>query len=81
MSPNKPVFNRVDTVILRVRDYEKAVEWYRDRLGLEPIHTDPDEGLAVLALGDTSVTLWQLKADEPPSPPDASGCFPILGVA
>ncbi|MGH7544559.1 MAG: VOC family protein [Gemmatimonadota bacterium] len=80
MGKNKPVFNRVDTVILRVRDYEKAVKWYRDRLGLEPIHTDPEEGLAVLALGDTSLTLWQLKADEVPSPPEAAGPFPIFGV-
>jgi catechol 2,3-dioxygenase-like lactoylglutathione lyase family enzyme len=80
MSPNKPVFNRVDTVILRVRDLGKAVEWYHERLGLEPIHTDPEEGLSVLALGDTSVTLWQLKDGEEPPAPEAAGTFPIFGV-
>lgn len=80
MSPNKPVFNRVDTVILRVRDYEEALEWYRERLGLEPIHMDAEKGLAVLALGDTSVTLWQLKAGEEPPAPEAAGSFPIFAV-
>jgi catechol-2,3-dioxygenase len=78
---NQPVFNRIDTVILRVRDCEKAVEWYRSRLGLQPIHTDPEEGMAVLALGDTSVTLWQWKTDEEPPPPQAAGAFPIFAVA
>ena len=76
----QPLFGRIDTVTLRVKDCEKAVEWYRTRLGLEPIHTDPEEGLAVLALGDTSVTLWQLKPDEQPPPPDAAGSFPIFAV-
>lgn len=72
------MFSRLDTVILRVRDLADAQQWYARHLGLAPVHTDPEQGLAVLGLeGGASLTLWALPAGEAPR---ASSTFPIFAV-
>lgn len=76
-----PLFDRIDTFILRVADYQAAVAWYAAALGLQASFTDPDERLAVLPLAHgTSLTLWQRKAGEPAPDRDASGPFPIFAT-
>ena len=72
-------FTRIDTIVLRVTDYSAASDWYCTNLGFTVVFADPDEGLAVLALGQgTSLTLWQLRPGEA-GPKDSSGCpFPII---
>jgi catechol 2,3-dioxygenase-like lactoylglutathione lyase family enzyme len=58
------MFSRIDTVIVRVRDVMRAVHWYTRTLGLAPVYSDPNEGLTVLGMEGTSLTLWQVKPDE-----------------
>ena len=76
--PDEPLFERIDTVILRVRDYEAAADWYAERLGLQAMYTDPVEGLVVLPFDGHSLTLWQLKAGEALPPRGTCVPFPIF---
>ncbi len=51
------------TTILRVRDVAASVHWYREKLGLEPIHVGvdgPEHPIAVYAIAGAVVSLWQL---------------------
>jgi catechol 2,3-dioxygenase-like lactoylglutathione lyase family enzyme len=55
------------TTILRVRDVAASVHWYRDKLGLEPVHVGadgPDHPIAVYAIAGAVVSLWQLPAGQ-----------------
>jgi len=79
--PDEPLFERIDTVILRVRDYEAAADWYAECLGLQPVYTDPVEGLVVLPFDGHSLTLWQLKSGETLPPRGTCVPFPIFVTA
>jgi len=51
------------TVVLRVADLERSVEWYREKLGLAPLHRGADGNTPPYAVYDVSgviVTVWQL---------------------
>ncbi len=51
--------------ILRVRDVATSVEWYRDHLGVEPLHVGadgPEHPIATYQVGGIFFTLWQLPA-------------------
>jgi catechol-2,3-dioxygenase len=39
------LFSHIDTVIVRVRDISRAVQWYSRTLGLAAVYSDPAEGL------------------------------------
>lgn len=59
--------------ILRVRDVAASVQWYRDKLGLEPIHVGsdgPEHPIAAYAIGNSVVSLWQLPAGQARNPAD-----------
>lgn len=58
------MFSRLDTLIVRVRDLRAAREWYDNALGVAATYVEEAEGLAVLGLKGTSLTLWQLKSDD-----------------
>ena len=78
---SKPLFDQIDTFILRVTDYEAAVAWYAATLGLLASYTDPAERLAVLPLAHgTSLTLWQCKIGESAPDREASAAFPIFAT-
>jgi catechol-2,3-dioxygenase len=80
--PATTPFLRVDTVIVRVRDLAQALPWYQGLLAAEPVHVDASDGLAVLPLGDTSLTLWQRKPEEASHATTGhAGTYPILAVA
>lgn len=82
MTIQPPLFDQIDTFILRVADLEAAVAWYAAMLGLQAAYTDPVERLAVLPLAQgASLTLWQRKAGEPAPDPGAQGAFPIFATA
>ena len=74
------MFSRLDTLIVRVRDLRAAREWYENALGLAATYVDEAEGLAVLGLEGTSLTLWQLKTDDGAGA-IGGGTFPIFAVA
>jgi catechol 2,3-dioxygenase-like lactoylglutathione lyase family enzyme len=54
------------STIIRVRDVAASVEWFRDKLGLEPLHVgaDGEHKIAAYVLGGMVVSLWQLPHDE-----------------
>ena len=55
------------STIVRVRDVSASVAWYRDKLGLEPIHVGadgPEHPIAVYAIAGAVVSLWQLPANQ-----------------
>jgi catechol 2,3-dioxygenase-like lactoylglutathione lyase family enzyme len=52
--------------VVRVRDLNVSVAWYRDNLGLEPIHVGedgPDHPIASFVIAGSVVSLWQLPVD------------------
>jgi catechol 2,3-dioxygenase-like lactoylglutathione lyase family enzyme len=55
------------STILRVRDVDASVRWYREKLGLEPVHVGADgqeHPIAVYTIAGSVVTLWQLPAGQ-----------------
>jgi catechol 2,3-dioxygenase-like lactoylglutathione lyase family enzyme len=76
-----PLFDRIDTFILPVRNYQAATEWYAEALGLEAGYSDPEERLTVLALGTgSSLTLWEQQAGRANPQPSAAKAFPIFAT-
>lgn len=76
-----PLFDRIDTLILRVADHRAAAGWYAAALGLQTTHDDDGEGLSVLSLPQgSSLTLWQRKPGEAAAVPDAQGAYPIFAT-
>lgn len=67
----------IDTIIVRVSNWEASKEWYATRLGLQPTFEAPGMGLAVLDTGGpTSLTLWQTDKKIESAPDTAS--YPIF---
>jgi catechol 2,3-dioxygenase-like lactoylglutathione lyase family enzyme len=55
------------STIVRVRDVAASVAWYREKLGLEPIHVGadgPENPIAVYTIAGAVVSLWQLPAHQ-----------------
>ena|ERR1700759_2809264 len=53
--------------VVRVRDVQASVAWYRDKLGLEPIHVGedgPDHPIASFVIAGAVVSLWQLPVEQ-----------------
>jgi catechol 2,3-dioxygenase-like lactoylglutathione lyase family enzyme len=75
----QPVFYRIDSVVIRVRDRAPALDWYRSRLGLRLLFEDREAGLAILDMGrGDTITLWQLQADEIAPARGIAGIFPVF---
>ncbi|ASS76660.1 hypothetical protein CIG75_17915 [Tumebacillus algifaecis] len=72
------LFERVDTVILRVQDLQAARAWYEQKLGLTAGYYDEAEGYLVLNLSETPISLYQLRAGETRPSKGAAGSYPIL---
>lgn len=82
MTGTAGVFQKLDTVLLRVRDINLAKAWYLEKLGFAQPYFDPEERLAVFDLGGTtSLTLWELKSGETLGPRAHARAFPIFAVA
>jgi catechol 2,3-dioxygenase-like lactoylglutathione lyase family enzyme len=76
------VFEGLGTVIVRVRDLDAAVAWYREKLGLEPSLEDPERRHVTFDLGGpTSFTLWQLARIDVPVALGSATAFPVFVVA
>ncbi len=80
--PSAPLFDHLDTVVLRVADCEAAVAWYGAALGLSPVFVDAAEGLAVLGLQGCALTLWQHKPAATAAAAEAASAsaFPIFAT-
>ena len=59
------IFNRLDTVIVRVKNLEESKNWYIENLSLFPVYSDDDSKIVVFDLaGTTTLTLWQFDENE-----------------
>jgi hypothetical protein len=77
--PVSPVFSRIDSVVLRVRDCGAAIDWYRSRMGFRLLFEHPAAGVAVLDMGrGDSLTVWQLGPDEVRPSAHMAGTFPVF---
>jgi catechol-2,3-dioxygenase len=77
-----PLFTKVDTVVIRVRDLEQARVWYREKLGVRELFGDKGKNLVVTTVGaDTNLTLWQIKSGEELAPSSSVGSYPVLMAA
>lgn len=75
------LFERLDTVLIRVKSLLEAKEWYETRLGLVELFFDDQQNLVVLDTGgSTSLTLWQLKEGEEVRIGGTAAVFPIFAV-
>jgi catechol 2,3-dioxygenase-like lactoylglutathione lyase family enzyme len=75
-------FTRIESIVLRVRNRQAAVAWYRSALGLQVLFEDLSEGMAVLNVGNScSLTLWELPLDGKAAVGEPSSPFPIFEAA
>ncbi len=60
------LFSRIDTVILRVKNLQKARQWYEGVLQLTPSYVgDGDHQIVIYKVGEgTPLTIYQLQPDE-----------------
>lgn len=74
---NKNFLQGIDTVIMRVSDIQKSIEWYTQKLGLKVLYRDERLKLAVLdTFSPTSLTL--LETDEKAQPNPRRASYPIF---
>lgn len=79
MTKTVPLFEGIDTIILRVKNLEKSKLWYKDKLGFKIIWEDIKLKLVVLDTGGkTSLTIWQ--TDKEITVDKETSAFPIFGV-
>lgn len=81
MTTTAGIFTRLDTVILRVRELERARSWYQEKLGLRLSFAQDEAGIAVFETGgSTSLTLWRLMPHEELQESETARAFPIFAA-
>ncbi|HRG11181.1 MAG TPA: VOC family protein [Cyclobacteriaceae bacterium] len=74
---NNHFLQGIDTVILRVKDINKAKSWYTEKLGFNNIHEDSKLRLVVLdTFSPTSLTIWETDEEIKINPKTTS--YPIF---
>jgi len=59
------IFNRLDTVIVRVKSLGTSKNWYIENLNFFPVYSDDESKIVVFDLaGTTTLTLWEFEAEE-----------------
>jgi catechol 2,3-dioxygenase-like lactoylglutathione lyase family enzyme len=58
-------FKRIDTVFLKVTDFQKAIDWYSTVLGFSVRWVDEKGGYAALNVGETPLTLVRSTPSDP----------------
>ncbi|UFU00059.1 VOC family protein [Radiobacillus kanasensis] len=53
------LFKRIDTVFLKVKHFDEAVEWYEKILGFEVRWKIDEGGIAAMEIGETPLTLMR----------------------
>ncbi|MBX3291529.1 MAG: VOC family protein [Acidobacteria bacterium] len=75
------LFERLDTVLLRVSDVLASRAWYEEKLGLKSQYFDESEKLVVFDAGPgTSLTLWELKEGDQIAQSRTAAVFPIFST-
>jgi len=71
------------SVMLRVRDINRSVEWFHKTLGLKPFVSGVDgkHPYAAFSFGGTGVALWQLQPDDPDPETNLSSTYLVFSVA
>lgn len=73
------IFTRLDTVLLRVTDFQTSKAWYEEKLGFTASYVSEAEKLVVFDLGGAaSLTIWQLEPSEQLVRGGSKGTFPIF---
>ncbi|WP_025029063.1 VOC family protein [Caldalkalibacillus mannanilyticus] len=67
------LFKRIDTVFLRVKNFEEAINWYTNILGFELRWKEDVGGYAALNISETPLTL--VREDQEKFVPSASAHF------
>ncbi len=79
MTKTVPLFEGIDTIIIRVKKIEKSKLWYKDKLEFKTIWEDIKLKLVVLDTGGkTSLTIWQ--TDKEIIVDKETSAYPIFGV-
>lgn len=74
---SSPVFEGIDTVIIRVSNYLVSKKWYEEKLGLPIIFEDHNSKLVAFDTGSpTSLTIWQ--SEEKFIPSNERSSYPIF---
>lgn len=70
----------LECVEVLVKDWQRAMSWYREKLGLEVVEVDEADRWCRLGFtgSRSSLTLWQPDADQ--MPPKGSRFIPILSA-
>ena len=77
MNQDAQPFQGIDTIILKVSDINRSLQWYRDQLGFACTWHDPEMKLAVMDPGgSTSLTIWE--TGEPTNEGGNGKAFPIF---
>ena len=59
------IFNRLDTIIVRVKNLEESKNWYIENLNFFPVYSDDESKITVFDMaGTTTLTLWQFDEKE-----------------
>ena len=71
------------SVMLRVRDLRRSIDWFKGTLGLEPFITgiDGKHPYAAFSFGGTGVALWQLEPGDPDPESNLSSTYIVFSVA
>jgi catechol 2,3-dioxygenase-like lactoylglutathione lyase family enzyme len=76
------VFKHLDTVIVRVRDLDRARAWYQEKLGLAALFAleEPDRLVVMDAGRNLSLTLWELRPGEEMVTGGQLATYPVFSV-
>jgi len=73
------VLQRIEMVVMYVRDWSAMLDWYQEKLGLAAVYTEEDHRFSVLAMPGGGPVL-HLVGDETRSAGTRNRCVPNLGV-
>jgi len=73
------IFNRLDTIIIRVRELGPAKQWYIENLNFFPLYSDEESRIVVFDMaGTTTLTLWEKELQADPANKAASASYAVF---
>jgi catechol 2,3-dioxygenase-like lactoylglutathione lyase family enzyme len=75
------IVERLDAVVIRVRDLQQARQWYESVLGLRVRSADDESHVVTFEAGGSAcLSLWQLREGESLTATSRSSSFPMFVV-